>query len=54
MGQKPGHTIEERGLARSVRTDEADELPGMDGCVDLIDRRQPKKAFGEILNLRSG
>src|SRR5262249_55930042 len=46
----PQHTrdaVEERGLARAVRPDQADDLSGFDGDVDFGQRRQPAEVFGD-------
>src|SRR5213079_3734501 len=46
-----GDEVEERGLAGSVRPDDADQLAGSDGERDVMRRHDPAKALAQSLDL---
>src|SRR5438552_15378180 len=43
--------VEERGLARTVRPDQPDDLPRLDGDVDAGQRREPAEVLGDAADL---
>src|SRR5262249_37657990 len=43
----PGDDVEQRGLARAVRPDEANDLAVVDVEIDRIERNEPAEAAGE-------
>src|SRR5262245_3924856 len=52
---RPDHAsdqVEQRRLARPVRPDDADELPGVDVEVDIGSGGYPPKLLGEALDLK--
>ena len=52
--QQPGEAVEERGLARPVGPDEADDLPLAHVEVDVVHRHQPAEALGDLPGLEDG
>src|SRR5262245_58456377 len=46
--------VEEGGLAGAVRTDEADELPRLDGEVDTVECAQPAELLRDVPYLENG
>src|SRR5207244_4494059 len=44
-------TVKERGLARTVRPDQPDDLPRLDGDVDAGQRREPAEVLGDAADL---
>src|SRR4051812_33935551 len=49
--QDAAETFEECGLARSVRTDQAEDFARMDGKGDGVQRREAAIALGQTRNL---
>src|SRR3989475_11010573 len=49
---KPRQHVEERGLARAVRADQAENLAAADGKRDLGKRLQAAKVFGDAVGLQ--
>src|SRR5439155_11756708 len=53
VGRKvAGDAVEERGLARAVRADEAHQLARLDDEIDLIDGRDAEEALDEAADLQ--
>jgi hypothetical protein len=48
----PGEHVEERGLARAVRADQADDRAGRDREVDVVDRDQPAELLADIYRMQ--
>src|SRR5207253_1758393 len=46
--------VEQGGLPGAVRPDDADDLAGLDGDVELADGRQPTEGLGEAVDLQQG
>src|SRR5918998_6686362 len=46
---EPGDAVEQRGLARAVRADEADDLPFGHVDVDVVERDEPPEADAHVL-----
>ena len=49
--QEPGDAIEQRRLARAVRTDQAHQLARLHGEVDGVDGRHAEESLGEAADL---
>src|SRR5262245_48099028 len=43
--QRAGHAVDERALARSVRTNQAEALAGLDIQIDALQRDEAAEAF---------
>src|SRR5262249_24871360 len=52
--QKPGDAVEERGLARPVRSDEADDVPLVDDEGHVLVGHEAAEAFGDGGELEEG
>src|SRR3989442_14690144 len=51
-GEVAGDAVEERGLAGAVRADEAHQLAGLDGEIDLVDGGDAEEALDQPANLQ--
>ncbi len=51
---EPGDQVEQRGLARAVRPDHADQLARPDGQRDVVGGRQSAEALAQPLDLQQG
>ena len=51
---EPRHAVEERGLARAVGSDQADDLAGRDVEGDAVERDDAAEAHGDILHAQQG
>jgi hypothetical protein len=50
----PAQAIEKRGLARSIRSDDAHNLAGIDTKIHMINGTQSAKRLGQILDAKKG
>src|SRR6202044_2336918 len=53
-GMQPGNDIDAGGLARAVRSDQAQHLARGQGKADAVERPEPAEALDQVPDLKNG